>query len=623
MPPRSETGKVALSSIGSRGGKAALAASRAPAAVAPRRAPLVAFAVLAALASFATMHEHLVATWRDGAFVDTDDTMHIVQVRALLAGQNWFDMTVPGMNPPVGTPMHWSRMVDLPLAALIKLFGLAVDAVTAERLTRLAFPFLLLVGLYLAIARLAGLLTGRDARLPAMLATLISGAAVNEFMPGRVDHHAPQILILVAMLGCAVAALDARRAGQAVLVGVLSALSLSINLENLPFIAVLGGWFLVLWVWRGAMMRRALGAYAGGLALGLPAFFAATVAPKLYAAPVCDAFGAAHLGAGLVAAAGCGCAALAGTRPRTVAVRGAAVVALGATMLGFVALLYPSCLHGPFAGVDPLVRELWLSRVDESLPFMTLFRLEPSEALCAMVPVLLGFCACLAATRRLAPQRAGFGLLAAIVGTGLLLTFWQVRVFATITAIACCGGVDAVVAVRRRWQGPRPTLASLSLALLFPFTATAVALVVPAGAAPSPTADRHGATPGACLAPAAFRPLARLKGAVIAPVDIGSFLLVHTDLTVFAAAFHRNNDGNRFMLDTMLASPEAAAALAARRGAAFLLVCDDLLETRNLAARAPGSLAAAVLGGREPAWLERVALAPTPLRLYRVTPAPH
>ena len=59
---------------------------------------------------------------------DTDDNMRIMQVRAWLHGQGWYDLRDYRMNPPFGANIHWSRIVDLPIAGLIlalaHLFGL-------------------------------------------------------------------------------------------------------------------------------------------------------------------------------------------------------------------------------------------------------------------------------------------------------------------------------------------------------------------------------------------------------------------------------------------------------------------------------------------------------------------
>ena len=48
--------------------------------------------------------------------IDTDDNLRMSQVRALLAGQDWYDLRQYRLNPPVGADIHWSRFVDLPLS---------------------------------------------------------------------------------------------------------------------------------------------------------------------------------------------------------------------------------------------------------------------------------------------------------------------------------------------------------------------------------------------------------------------------------------------------------------------------------------------------------------------------
>ena len=58
--------------------------------------------------------------WRTGVFNDTDDALRMVQVRAWLAGQGWYDLTAHGIGPD-GLAMHWTRVVergDVPLAEM-------------------------------------------------------------------------------------------------------------------------------------------------------------------------------------------------------------------------------------------------------------------------------------------------------------------------------------------------------------------------------------------------------------------------------------------------------------------------------------------------------------------------
>ncbi|MCA1969044.1 MAG: hypothetical protein LDL42_07920, partial [Rhizobium sp.] len=64
--------------------------------------------------------------------VDNDDAMRLVQVRDLLGGQSWFDLTQYRLGLDGGTLMHWSRLVDLPIAALILAFSQVLPAERAE-----------------------------------------------------------------------------------------------------------------------------------------------------------------------------------------------------------------------------------------------------------------------------------------------------------------------------------------------------------------------------------------------------------------------------------------------------------------------------------------------------------
>ena len=82
------------------------------------------------LACLATL---LVASINQGINFSTDDAMRLVEVRDLLNGQGWFDLTQHRLNPPDGVVMHWSRLIDLPLALLIRAGETVLSAPLAER----------------------------------------------------------------------------------------------------------------------------------------------------------------------------------------------------------------------------------------------------------------------------------------------------------------------------------------------------------------------------------------------------------------------------------------------------------------------------------------------------------
>ena len=93
-----------------------------------------------------------IATMR---FADPDDALRLLEVRDLLGGQNWFDVHQYRVAAPEGVPMHWSRLVDIPVAGLILLLRPLLGAAGAETVALVAVPLLTLLCALLLIARLA------------------------------------------------------------------------------------------------------------------------------------------------------------------------------------------------------------------------------------------------------------------------------------------------------------------------------------------------------------------------------------------------------------------------------------------------------------------------------------
>ena len=84
---------------------------------------------------------------------DPDDAMRLVLVRDLMSGRGWYDQLVTRLQPPLGTMMHWSRLVDGLLAAQIRLLRLALSPAAAEITVRLLWPLsLILPAVFCALA---------------------------------------------------------------------------------------------------------------------------------------------------------------------------------------------------------------------------------------------------------------------------------------------------------------------------------------------------------------------------------------------------------------------------------------------------------------------------------------
>src|SRR5437764_2919280 len=294
---------------------------------------------------------------------DTDDNMRIMQVRALLHGQGWFDLRQYRMNPPFGANIHWSRLVDLPIAGLILLLRPLLGGAGAERWAVAIAPLLPYLLLLFSLALTARRLIDPRAYPLAFVAAFFAGSTNGMFMPERIDHHGWQLALLAfGMSGIA----DPKRVRGGLTLGISTALSLAIGLEMLIYIAIMGAAMALFWV-ADAEERDRLRSYAvslgGGTALSFLVF--ASYANR---APVCDALSPVWLSDVLLGGAllyGLSLLELRDWRKRL-----ALALLAGVILAGFHALTWPNCVQR-LEGVSPEVYSLWLSHVKEARPIYT------------------------------------------------------------------------------------------------------------------------------------------------------------------------------------------------------------------------------------------------------------
>jgi hypothetical protein len=114
-----------------------------------------------------------------------------------------------------------------------------------------------------------------------------------------------------------------------------------------------------------------------------------------------------------------------------------------------------------------------------------------------------------------------------------------------------------------------------------------------------------------CRSVSSLAPLARLApGRVMAPIDLGPGILAATRHAVFAAPYHRNNDGNRAMLNVMMADPAAARQMLSDRKVDCVVICAGSLEQADFVRLAPEGLAARLGRGETPDFLQPAPLQP-------------
>ena len=534
-------------------------------------------------------------------FPDPDDTLRLVQVRDLLAGQGWFDMTQHRINAAHGgVPMHWSRLVDVPIAAVILALRPLLGAGNAEIAALLIVPMLTLAVVLVLIARVAWERLGREQTVLACLMCAMSVPVMTQIRPMRIDHHGWQVAAaLLAMNGLMT---RHARAGGWISGGAL-ALGLSISLEGLPLTAVFGA--IGAWRWlRCGETRLWLVHFAQGLAAVSLASFAATRGFG-DVANHCDAIAPVHLAMFVWAAlALSGLAVVPRGKPALV-IGGFGVVGAGA--LAIYLGVAPQCRAGSFDMLDPLVRHLWYDQVAEGLP---VWRQDWTTALQTVVPPLFGLIALTQLIRRkIGDERIWWQEYTALLAGALVIAVLVTRAGAVAGALAAVPLAwlvsEQLYLAREGRTWDRRLIAMLGiLTALVPSAPITLFGLIPHGHT-APTLPSQQVS--ACEVRQGAQVFAHLPaGAILAPLDIGPELLLATPDSVLATGHHRGARAMHQVIAAFTGSAAQAQAIAADNRIAYLALCPDLGEPQIYAHAAPHGLAADLLAGRTPVWLTSV-----------------
>jgi hypothetical protein len=547
---------------------------------------------------------------------DTDDNMRMSQVRALLNGQGWYDLRQYRMNPPVGFNMHWSRLVDLPIAALDLIARLFVAGPTAERFAAAVAPVLPMWVTLIALALAARRLVAPNAGLlAAAFVPVCCSAALWMFMPMRIDHHNWQLAFLVLSIA-GIADPDARRGG--IVMGLASAASLVIGLELLPFLVIVGAATVLRWVWQPEDRDR-LSAYGLSLAVGCAAGYL-VFASYDNAVPRCDVLSPVYLGT-MVAAGWL--AWLLPQMPRDDwKWRLGAAAAGGAVLAAGFALLAPQCLGRP-EQVSPELYESWLKNINE---FKPLYTKDWQVMLATLALPVVGVIGAIFASLRArgTPKFAAWAPIALISLTSMLLLLWQTRMGAAAQLTAVPGATAltwiAVPVLRRSTSVLTRTIGVVVAFLLFSGLGVQIVLGQMPGNKPTARGKAIDRANGRCPTMPAMRPIAALPATTIFTfVDLGPRLITITHHKAVAGPYHRNGDAILDVHHAFDGTPEIAHAIMKRHGATLLMTCPNMSESTVYRARSPKGFYSQLASGKKFDWLEPVPLPKqSPLLLWRV-----
>ncbi len=578
--------------------------------------PLVIVWLLAALALVVVNRADIAAL----NLPDTDDAQRLLQVRDWLGGQPWGDVDQHRMNPPIGAEMHWSRLVDLPIAGLIVVTEPVFGRAVAERIAATAVPLLALFVTMWAAALTAFRLAGRQAAIFAAVFIAASGQILGLFKPLRIDHHNWQIALML----CTVAFLadPRRRFSSGILAGLATVAALVIGLEMLPHLVVAGAILVLGWCVQPAL-GRLLAGYGVALAVGTAVAYPAFVPPARWWFAACDAISPVY--AVPLVFGGALAALLPQIDVLTSPAKRAIAAAFGFASVGVAVLIaFPHCAGGPMGTLDPAFLPV-LARISEARSIASYIVSEPETAIAFGLYPFIGIaCAFLMLRRADAETRFGWSLLFGLLATTTWLMFLQLRAATGPNALAAIAAAAVAVMLLPRARAipamlPRigaTALVLVGLTSAFPmFAALAVKRM---GGSESEAAAVEALAP--CNAAATLAPLSSIPKGVIADVfDMGPAILVHTPHSVIAGPYHRNAASIADAVRLWRSDDEEAQRIARRYRATYVLGCVSAHDLKAAKKEAPQGLWARIEAGETPYWLEPMSMPKgSPLRLYRI-----
>lgn len=555
---------------------------------------------------------------------DNDSLLRLVEVRDLMSGQGWFDLAQYRMGPDGGFVMHWSRLIDAPIAGIILLVeSLGGSAATAETAAKVAWPMLLFCLVLFFIVRTAKRFGGETAGIPAVVLGAAALYFVGVFRPGALDHHNAQITLTMAGLGLLLAA--PVRPGAAFAAGAAIALTLAVGMETAPYVAAIGLGVAGLLAFGGPDEKPIARDFGLGFASISAAVFLATIPPSGWGAPACDAFSIVQFA--LAALGGLGLAAVASidAANRTRTRRIAALALLGALAAAVTWRFFPQCLAAPYAAVDPRLKELWLDNVDEAQSLLQLFKESPATVVARYVTPLIALVVLCLRLRHGAWRREDW-LVFAVLFTAILVSAWQVRGTTFAVAFAVIPLAAWIGTWRELAVAGSPVSVQLRMALVWLISLNASWVLMASAASfaadslPGSKAQQTASDDADdCDAAVDFVRLAGLpKTTVLAVSNLGTSILAYSPHRALAGPYHRNIPGNLATLDAFTGPVDAARKVIQDRHVGLIAICHADAEQRLLASKAPAGLLARLLRDDPPAWLEPIGAGSEPLRLYRV-----
>ena len=551
-----------------------------------------------------------------------DDFMRLLQVYEFLDGAGWFDVLQERMNPPDGVLMHWSRLPDLPLALIIGGLEPWLGRLQASQIAVTAVPALLMATTLFTLSLIVRRVFDNRAVGLCLLVFLLGMPAITQFFPTRIDHHNWQMLLSVLMLYGIVRVWNNDKDWLgAIITGTAVSASLWIGTEAVPWFAGANLALLFAALKNDEQLRGGL--IQAQLALILSTVFLVLTEPfdSIWAAR-CDSHSIFYVGLTLISVFTWICMVPIWQLTSSATLRFLATSIAGGCALGALLWLFPQCAGGPYAEIDPVLAEKWLSQITEAQNAFALFQTRPIFAAYYFVMPVAGtiIATYLLITRRDLRDRGlvAIWLFVTLAFAQAVMQNQALRFADLFAAIPLAWMLFLFLNIKREeWTSfKRLGLTAVTIYCLSPLLPVNLMTLFPSleNSASRGLAEFKN---GECSIKDVKTELNSLEPSVILGTsNMGPVLLFHTKHSVVTANYHRNPKGILSGLKFLESKTENEAKDIVRaHNTDYVLLCPNSSQVKRIESGFIGDL----MDGTIPDWMRLIPFqAESSLRLYEI-----
>lgn len=560
-----------------------------------------------------------------GILPDTDNSVYFVHALTWLQHGHWYDYVLMRLDPPFGTEIPYSRVLELMILPQLWLWRQWFDLQHAILYTAIVHQIGMSIIFVLALMWSLRPLCGRlYAALGVVVLLCVGPFAMALLQPGRVDHHALQIILFTFTLGCYARWLKLGHFRFLAVMAGLSILSLMIGQETLPWLALLFAALILTFTWRGTQADVMTAAVVASVLLLFP------LAALVFVRHPLDILRIDTTSYSIVYAVFLYCIGIIAlvsawliSRSCDRIVRLSAIIAFGIVMAGAYFGLFPQMLLGPFGGFDPAQTREVLAYVGEAQPWR--WQAEPIYLFSMSLAVL---CAVYLVWRARGARFYWLMNVLLLVISLVGAVFYQQRMagFANLFAVAPLTAALYYGARKIQAAGPASLRQAgvVCTAMLLPLFLVKAASYLPSQSSPEtkqfcPPREERPRCQLLDVMPILNDPngLGQSPQRIIASMSEGAHLLLYTissGHSVFAAPYHTVRSGNRFTRQVLTGSTLDAESQARAHDVDLILLCRDPSWMYLRAQSAvdichldnENSLLGDLLTDRVPSWLQEI-----------------